>query len=63
MNNGDYAVLRLTGVNDPDAAAVDDGVRQQLESGLENMRRSVAVSTMTENLRARADIVIPEKDE
>ncbi len=63
LNNGDYAVLRLTGVNDPDAAAVDDGVRQQLESGLENMRRSVAVSTMTENLRARADIVIPEKDE
>jgi len=63
LNNGDYAVVVLTGVNDADPASMQEAARGQLERGLENMRRSVMVSTMTEDLRARAEIMIPEDEE
>ena len=62
LNNGDYAVVRLTGVTDADPASMQESDREKLIRGLENMRRSVTISTMTDDLRARADIVIP-KDE
>ena len=63
LENGDYAVVRLTGVSDADPASIAEATRSQLERGLENIRRSVMISTMTEELRARADIVIPEESE
>ena len=63
LNNGDYAVVRLTGVSDADPASMQEAARSQLERGIENMRRSVVISTMTADLRARANIVIPEESE
>jgi len=53
----------LTAVSDADPASMQEDARSQLEGGLENMRRSVTVSTMTADLRARANIVIPEESE
>jgi peptidyl-prolyl cis-trans isomerase D len=63
LNNGDYTVVLLTGVSDADPASMQEAARSQLERGLENMRRSVMVSSMTADLRARANIVIPEESE
>jgi len=63
LDNGDYAVVQLTGISDADPASMQEAARSQLERGLENMRRSVMVSTMTEDLRTRANIVIPEESE
>jgi len=63
LNNGDYTVVHLTAVSDADPASMQEDARSQLEGGLENMRRSVTVSTMTADLRARANIVIPEESE
>ena len=63
LSNGDYAVVFLTAVTDADPASMQDADRSQLERGLENMRRSVTISTMTEDLRARADIVITKDEE
>jgi peptidyl-prolyl cis-trans isomerase D len=58
LNNGDYTVVHLTAVSDADPASMQEDARSQLEGGLENMRRSVTVSTMTADLRARANIVM-----
>jgi peptidyl-prolyl cis-trans isomerase D len=63
LTNGDYAVVLLTAVSDADPASMEEADRSQLERGLENMRRSVTISTMTEDLQARADIVIPKDEE
>ena len=63
LENGDYAVVRLTGVSDADPASIAEATRSQLERGLENIRRSAVISAMTEELRARADIVITEESE
>ncbi|WP_455234504.1 SurA N-terminal domain-containing protein [Thiogranum longum] len=63
LGNGDYAILRLTRVIDADPASMKDDVRTGLESGYENMRRSLLMSAMVDDLRARAEIVIPEQAE
>lgn len=63
LNDGSYAVVRLTRVADGDPSAMGDEVRAQLVSGYENMRRGLAVSTLLAELRARADIVIPQEQE
>ena len=63
LDNGDYAVVQLAGISDADPASMQEAARSKLERGLENIRRSVVVSTMTEDLRARANIVIPEESE
>jgi len=63
LDNGDYAVVQLAGISDADPASMQEAARSKLERGLENMRRSVVVSTMTEDLRAGANIVIPEESE
>jgi peptidyl-prolyl cis-trans isomerase D len=63
LNNGDYAVVHLTGVRDADPATMEEAARNQVERGLENMRRSLTVAAMVEDLRARADIVVPEEGE
>jgi peptidyl-prolyl cis-trans isomerase D len=62
-NNGNYVVLRLSKVIDPDPASMKDDVRAQLERGYANMRSASMVSAMVEALRARAEIVFPEKQE
>ncbi|HHJ14309.1 MAG TPA: hypothetical protein ENJ79_08045 [Gammaproteobacteria bacterium] len=63
LPNGDYALARLTGVKDGDPAAMKPEQREQLRRGLENLYRSLASDTLLHDLRARADIVIPERSE
>jgi len=63
LSDGGYAVVRLTGVTDGDPARLTDDERTQLASGYENMRRALALSTLVEDLRKRAEIVIPQEQE
>jgi peptidyl-prolyl cis-trans isomerase D len=63
LSDGGYAVVRLTGVTDGDPASLGDDERAQLASGYENMRRALALSTLVEELRNRAEIVIPQEQE
>ena len=63
LSDGGYAVVRLTGVTDGDPARLTDDQRTQLASGYENMRRALALSTLVEDLRKRAEIVIPQEQE
>jgi peptidyl-prolyl cis-trans isomerase D len=63
LSDGGYAVVHLTDVTDGDPAEMSDEVRAQLRRSYENMRRSVAVSTLVESLRAEADIEVPEEQE
>lgn len=63
LSDGGYAVVRLTGVTDGDPASLGDDMRAQLASGYENMRRALALSTLVEELRNRAEIVIPQEQE
>jgi len=63
LSNGDYAIVRLTSVNDPDPAAISEKDRTQLERGYENMRRTLVQSALLEGLRARAAITIPEEQQ
>jgi len=63
LSDGGYAVVRLTGVRDGDPAAMGDDARAQLAGGYENMRRSLALSALVDDLRKRADIVIPQQQE
>ncbi len=63
LSDGGYAVVRLTGVSDGDPATLADDVRAQLASGYENMRRALTLSTLVEDLRERAEIVIPQEQE
>jgi hypothetical protein len=63
LSDGGYAVVHLTDVTDGDPAEMNDELRAQLSRSYESMRRSVAVSTLVGNLRARAEIEIPEEQE
>ena len=63
LSNGDYAIVRLTRVSDPDPAAISEQARIQLERGYETMRRSLVQSALVEGLRARAVIIIPEEQQ
>lgn len=63
LSNGDYAIVRLTGVNDPDQAGVSEEIRSRLERGYENMYRVLAQSALIDGLRARAVITIPEENQ
>lgn len=63
LTNGDYVVLQVTRVLDPDITAMDEGARKQMKSGFEQLRRSVDLATMVENLRMNADIQIPRDEE
>jgi hypothetical protein len=63
LTNGDYAIVRLLRVNDPDPAAISEQTRTQLERGYENMYRSLAQSALVKGLRARAVITIPEENQ
>ena len=61
LSNGDYAVVRLTGVHEPDPAAMSEQARSGLERAFENMRRSLAQLALIRGLRARAVIDIPDQ--
>ena len=63
LSDGGYAVVRLTGVSDGDPATLADDVRARLAGGYENMRRALTLSTLVEDLRERAEIVIPQQQE
>ena len=63
LSNDDYAIVRLTSVNDPDPAAIPEKDRTQLERGYENMRRTLVQSALLEGLRARATITVPEEQQ
>ena len=56
-------MVRLTGVSDGDPATLADDVRARLAGGYENMRRALTLSTLVEDLRERAEIVIPQQQE
>lgn len=60
LANGNYAVIHLTAVADADPAAMPENVKIRLTQGFENMRRTLQFSALVADLRARADIVIPE---
>jgi len=60
LANGDYAVIHLTAVTDADPATMPEDVRTRLRQGFENMRRTALFTALVDDLRARADIVIPE---
>ena len=63
LSNGDYAIVRLTRVSDPDPAAISEQARIQLERGYETMRRALVQSALVEGLRARAVITIPQEQQ
>ena len=63
LGNGDYVVLQVTRVLDADVTAMAESVRKQMKTGFEQLRRSVDLATMVENLRMNADIQIPSDEE
>ncbi len=63
LSNGDYAIVQLTGVSEPDPAAISEQTRTQLERAFENMRRSLVQAALIGDLRARAIIDIPEEQQ
>ncbi len=63
LADGGYAVVRLSKVSDGDPTAIGEDVRDQLARSYENMQRSLALSTLVEGLRERAEIVIPQEQE
>jgi peptidyl-prolyl cis-trans isomerase D len=63
LANGDYAVIRLTKISDGDPGAMQEKSRQQIVQSYESLRQAVNFSTLVENLRSRADIVIPSEQE
>ena len=63
LSDGGYAVIRLSAVTDGDPAAMSEEVRSQLNGSYENMRRSLALSTLLAELRQRADIEIPQQEQ
>ncbi len=63
LKNGDYTVVRLTRVEDGDPASMPEEVRDQMRSGLENIRRTATLAAFVADLRERADIVIRRDSE
>ena len=63
LSNGDFALIRLTSVTDGDPAELKPEQRKQMTQGFEAMYRSLEMDTLVRDLRARADIVIPESSE
>ena len=63
LSNGDYAVIHLVGVSDGDPAAMTEQERAQIRQGYQNLRRSLTLSALVDDLRARADVELPEEQE
>ncbi len=63
LANGDYAVIRLKAVNDADPATMTEAQRTQLKRAFENVRRSMALSALVDNLRRHATVEIAKDSE
>lgn len=63
LSNGDFALIHLTAVTDGDPAELKPEQRTQMARGFENMYRSLELDTLVRDLRARAEIVIPQDSE
>ena len=63
LSNGDYVVVNLTAVEDADPAGMTEAQRTQMLRGFENMRKSLALAVLVDDLRKRATIEIPEVSE
>lgn len=63
LANGDYAVLRLSAVHEADPKAMTEAEKTQLKRAFERMRQTLALNTLIEDLRARAEIEIPEQSQ
>ena len=63
LANGDYAVVRLKAVNDADPASMTEEQRTQLRRAFENVRRSMALSTLVDDLRRHAKVEIAKDSE
>jgi len=63
LSNGDYVVVNLTAVEDADPAGITEAQRTQMLRGFENMRKSLALAVLVDDLRKRATIEIPEVSE
>lgn len=63
LANGDFALIHLTSITDGDPAELKPEQRNQMVRGFENLHRSMILDTYIRDLRARADIVIPESSE
>jgi peptidyl-prolyl cis-trans isomerase D len=63
LSNGDFALVRLAAVTDGDPAELKPEQRMQMARGFENLYRSLELDTLIRDLRARADIVIPQDSE
>lgn len=63
LANGDFALIRLTAVTDGDPAELKPEQRAQMARGFENMSRSLVLDTLVRDLRARANVVIPQSSE
>ncbi len=60
LANGDYVLIRLSQVEDADPDTMSDAQRTQLKRGLENMRRNLVLSSLLDELRSHAEVVIPK---
>ena len=63
LSNGDFALIRLAAVTDGDPSELRAEQRTQMAGGYENMYRSLELDVLIRDLRARADIVIPQDSE
>lgn len=63
LSNGDFALIHLVSVTDGDPSELKPEQRTQMLRGYENMFRSLEMEILLLDLRARADIVIPQDSE
>lgn len=60
LSGGDYAVVRVSRVEDGKLASLSDKARQQMRDRLRGMRGQAALRSLVAALRARADITVHE---
>lgn len=63
LSNGDFALIHLAAVTDGDPSELKPEQRTQMLQAYENMFRSMEMEILVLDLRARADIVIPQDSE
>lgn len=63
LANGDYVIIRLTGVTEADPKAMKADERRQLLQGFIGMRENALFNALVDSLRAKAEIDIPEESE
>ena len=63
LSNGDFALIHLAAVTDGDPSELKPEQRTQMLRAYENMFRSMEMEILLLDLRARADVVIPQDSE